>query len=668
MTYKRLLNKNQEVIKKWELFVRENILDAGSIRSVIAESWVRCKGYAIDPYDGSKLVQLTEQELKKKYDEFMPLLVTAKPFMGSLYKIIENSEFVIRLTDREGYVLEHIGEEHLIKIYNPLSLGDGYNIREEITGTNAIGISLITGEPIQVVGGEHYIKQYHEWTSSACPIKDEQGNILGVLSITGSYEQVHPHTLGMVVAAAEAIEKELKLENSNRRLKLINERFYQITESISEGIVAIDQSGMIINMNRFARKLLGYGEKEAAGKYIKDIIAEGNKENIINDISHGIKYEEEEINLKGKNGRKKICIANITPIKIISNKELIGCVITFREKRVVHSLVNKIVGANARFTFDDILGKSQAIRHAKRMAKIAATMDATILLLGESGTGKEMFAQAIHNDSKRRDYPFVFLNCGAIPRDLVSSELFGYEEGAFTGSIKGGRAGKFELADGGTIFLDEIGDMPLDSQAHLLRVLEDHKVVRIGGHDIIPVDVRVIAATNKDLSREVEIGNFRRDLYYRLNVMPISTPNLRDRKEDIDLLVDYFIKKFCVTTGKSIKKISDSFYGVMNSYDWPGNVRELQNAIQLILNIAEDNSTLTDNDIPNNYKYSIKTDGFKIKGRLLTLDEIEKQAIEKTIEETEGNLRMTAKILGIGRSTLYRKMKKYNINIEYVLT
>ena len=197
-----------------------------------------------------------------KYKEFLPLLETAKPFMQTLYNLIQNSDFIIRLTDRDGYVLGHIGEDSLIRQHNFLLLQDGYNIKEEVIGTNAIGLSLITGEPIQVLGGEHYLHKYHNWTSSACPIKDEKGEILGVLSITGNYEFVHPHTLGMVVAAAKAIEKEMKLEYSNKKLKVVNEQFYQITESISEGIIRIDNQGYITSMNRFARKLLGYSEKE----------------------------------------------------------------------------------------------------------------------------------------------------------------------------------------------------------------------------------------------------------------------------------------------------------------------------------------------------------------------------------------------------------------------
>lgn len=661
LTVKKLLNKNEDIINKWNLFITEGVLNREGIRDVIAESWKRSQDYGINPFIEDFSVRLGKDELDKRYKKFTPLLDTAKPFMDSLYKIVKDTDFIIRLTDRDGYVLEHIGEEKIVNMYTSLGLCDGYNIREEINGTNALGIALITGEPIQVLGGEHYIQEYHKLTSSACPIKDKNGQILGVLSITGNYELVHPHTLGMVVAAAEAIEKEIKLEERNRELKLTYERFYQITESISEGIIRIDSTGSIVSINRFARKLLSFKEDDIIGKDFKYILSSDNRAEIIRGISNCRKYEEEEIYFKTRNGRKKTCIANVTPIKSINGKELDGAVITLREVKMVHSLVNKIVGANAKFTFNDILGNSKPIRQAIKMASISANTNTTILLQGESGTGKEMFAQAIHNESDRRDYPFVFLNCGAIPRELVSSELFGYIEGAFTGAKRGGHPGKFELADGGTIFLDEIGDMPLDAQVSLLRVLEDRKIVRVGGHDVIPIDVRVIAATNKDLSEEVELGNFRRDLFYRINVMTINTPSLRERKEDIKIFIDYFFEKFSRSIGKNIKGVGQSFYKGMVNYNWPGNVRELQNVIQTVVNVVENNSALTYKNIPNYIKPKELYEDSNCKSRLLTLDEIEKSAIATTIQELNGNIAAAAKILGIGRSTMYRKMKKYNI-------
>ncbi len=661
MPTKKLLDNDEDIIKKWQLFVSQGILNKNGLRDIISQSWERSKSHGIDPFKKDFSVEINEDELKRKYKEFLPLLETARPLMKTLYTLIQNSDFMIRLTDRDGYVLEHIGEDSLIRHHKFLLLQDGYNIKEEVIGTNAIGLSLISGEPIQVLGGEHYLHKYHKWTSSACPIKDENSEILGVLSITGNCEFVHPHTLGMVVAAAKAIEKEMNLEYSNKKLKIVNEQFYQITESISEGIIRIDNQGDIISMNRFARKLLGYSEKGIRNMHIRDILSTNSQKDIIKAVNNGRGYQEEEIDFTTKMGRNKRCIVNINPIKLFSATDLGGGVIAFKENKVVLNMINKIVGANARFTFDDILGKSENITRSTKLATIAAKTDATILLQGESGTGKEMFAQAIHNASRRKDRPFVFLNCGAIPRDLVSSELFGYVEGAFTGAKRGGHPGKFELANGGTIFLDEIGDMPLDAQISLLRVLEDHKVVRVGGADVIPINVRVIAASNKDLKKEVELEKFRSDLFYRINVMPIYISPLRERKEDIKIFLDYFYGKFSETNEKHIKKISASFYEGMINYDWPGNVRELQNVMQLVLNVAENNSVLTDKNLPSYVKEKENSGGIVSAKQLFTLEQMEKNAIIQTLIEVNDNIAAAARILGIGRNTLYRKMEKYKI-------
>ncbi|MFT5871633.1 MAG: PAS domain S-box-containing protein [Clostridium sp.] len=663
MPTKELLDNDEDIIKKWELFISEGILNKEGLRDVISKSWERSKSYNIDPFKNDFSIELSEDDLKKKYKEFLPLLETAKPLMQTLYNLIQNSNFMIRLTDRDGYVLDHLGEDSLIRQHKFQILQDGYNIKEEVIGTNAIGISLISGEPIQVLGGEHYLHEYHKWTSSACPIKDEKGGILGVLSITGNYEFVHPHTLGMVVAAAKAIEKEMKLEYSNKKLKIVNEQFYQITESISEGIIRIDNQGNISSMNRFARKLLGYSEKDVRNMHIGDVLSTNSGKGIINAVNKERDYQEEEIDFTTKMGRNKTCIVNVTPIKLFRSTDLGGVVITFKENKVVLNMINKIVGAHARFTFDDIFGKSENITHSIKLATIAAKTDDTILLQGESGTGKEMFTQAIHNASRRKDRPFVFLNCGAIPRDLVSSELFGYVEGAFTGAKRGGHPGKFELADGGTIFLDEIGDMPLDAQISLLRVLEERMVVRVGGHDVIPINVRVIAASNKDLKKEVELGKFRSDLFYRINVMPIYISSLRERKEDIKIFIDYFCEKFSESNEKHIKKLGESFYRGMINYNWPGNVRELQNVMQLVLNVAENNSILTSKNLPsyiNEKENNGELSGIK---QQFTLEQIEKNAIMQTLIDVNDNMAAASRILGIGRSTLYRKMEKYKISL-----
>jgi len=657
-----LLGKNEDSIKAWKKFIKKGDLDYDLIRNIIAKSWLRSKDYKIDPFVNNEVLKLNERALKKRKKESKRLVEIAKPFMNSLYKIVEDNGLVIRLADGEGYILEFMGNSDLIDTYKDLNIEMGSNISEKNMGTNALSLAIINKEPIQVLGGEHYCKLYHNWSSSACPIKNEYGDVVGVLSVTGPYEKVHPHTLGMVVASAEAIENQLKVNDMNKKLSMTNKHLFAIMESISEGLLGIDNKGTVKDINLFARKLLSLDEKDIIGKNISELISEKNNKIVLSVINKGKKYEETEMYFKNKRGQRIYCIVSLTPIKDCDTDEVEGVVVTFRRAKTIHNLVNKIIGAEAIFTFEDIIGKSEIIQDAKKISKKAAKGNTTILLQGESGTGKELFAQAIHNESPRKNKPFVFLNCGAIPRELVASELFGYVEGAFTGAKRGGHPGKFELADEGTIFLDEIGDMPLDTQVNLLRVLETKSIVRVGGHSVIPTDVRVIAATHKNLKEEVEKGNFREDLYYRLNVMPITTPSLRHRKEDLDLLVEYFLIKFSKKMNKTIGSINESFYKYVKSYDWPGNVRELQNVMQLVINMVEEGEVIEYKHLPSYIKPSNLSRKIGIKDELLTLAEIEKIAIIKTLEDVGGNIALASKTLGIGRSTLYRKIEKYNID------
>ena len=663
MPNQEMLHKNHGFYAAWRAFTERNILERDLIRSVIADSWVRSRSYHINPHTRIIEVKLTDEELSQKLKHYHDFLEIVKPFISSLYKLVGSSGLIVRLADAEGYILSSIADEDLVQKHGNLNITPGCCAREDVIGTNAIGTALAIGEAIQVFAAEHYCRQYHGWTSSAAPIRNVKGKVIGILSLTGSHEKVHPHTLGMVVAACEAIENQLKFNSMNRQLMLANQHFHAIMESISDGLISINNEGNITDINLMARKMLNVTEKQVIGNSLSLILAKDSEKKIMNVLETGFGLIEEEIHLKTKTGKTIFCISTITPIKDQINHRVEGIVMTFRELKKVHNLINKIVGAEARFVFEDILGDNTQIIEAKRIGMMAARNNSTVLLQGESGTGKELFAQAIHNSSARRKGPFIFINCGAIPRELVASELFGYVEGAFTGAKRGGHPGKFELADGGTIFLDEIGDMPLDAQVSLLRVLETREVVRVGGHNVIPVNVRVIAATHKDLKNEVEKGNFRQDLYYRLNVTPIRIPSLRERKEDLKLLVDYFIEKFSKTFYKEIPGISSNFYQVLKSHDWPGNVRELQNVLQQIMNFVDDGEVLGSQHIPSSFSVSKEIHGGKAMKSLLTLDEVERITIMDTLQQLEGNVAKTAKTLGISRSSLYRKLEKYNIRV-----
>jgi len=319
----------------------------------------------------------------------------------------------------------------------------------------------------------------------------------------------------------------------------------------------------------------------------------------------------------------------------------------------------KILNGQAIYTFEQVIGKNEKFMKIVAYAKKIADSKSTVLITGESGTGKEVFAQAIHNYSIRNDDPFIAVNCGAIPRTLIESELFGYEDGAFTGAKKGGSVGKFEIAEGGTVFLDEIGEMPIDMQVKLLRVIEAGVITRIGSSIEIPIDVRIIAATNRNLKNEVESGNFRKDLYYRLNVLPIYLPPLREHSEDIPEFINYYMEKISKKLNKQGVNISNEYMKYLIDYDWPGNVRELENVIELMIN-SEEIVIDFDNRMDEAQKIIVNLN------TNVSLELMEKQHIIKVLQDVKGNMTLAANILEIGRNTLYRKIEKFGIDCSKI--
>jgi transcriptional regulator with PAS, ATPase and Fis domain len=322
----------------------------------------------------------------------------------------------------------------------------------------------------------------------------------------------------------------------------------------------------------------------------------------------------------------------------------------------------------AKYDFDSIIGDSPRLRHCKKLALKAAETSVSVFLHGPSGTGKEIFAHGIHNASDRKDEAFVAINCAAIPREIAESELFGYETGAFTGAKKGGNIGKLQAADKGTVFLDEIGDMPLELQAKLLRLLEERTITRIGGRREIPVNIRVIAASNRDIEALIAAGQFREDLYYRLNVTSIDLPPLVESREDIPLLVDYFIGVFNEIMGKQVPGILPDIMQRFQTYSWPGNIRELKNTIEFAVMVNSGEETIAWKHLPGRLRtpllYSDPQEvspGDPLGRERRELQESEKALYEKAVKMAGGNLSKAARSLGISRSTIYRKLKSFNI-------
>ncbi len=647
----------------WKTFVNSGEIAAGTIPPPIAASWRKCALTGVDPADGKGRIVLEHADLRRLVDKNRTIVSLAKPFMQNLYQFFRASGFIIVLTDAAGYILESFGDSEPLASARAINFLPGADWQDVSVGTNAIGTALATGAPIQVSGSEHFCLSHHTWTCSAAPITGRDGKIIAVLDVSGPARACNAHTLAMVVAAAEAIAMQLAIREKNRELATANRRLTSIFNTMSEGVILIDRHGVVDEINAVVGRLTDRPSEEIVGRPIEKLLG-GSAPLTRRMLTEKQPYADIELMLPGRNGASH-CLVSGDPVTD-GQGEISGGVIVVRPIKQVRSLVNRFSGYFTTFRFSDITGASPAILEAVRIARLAAAGAANILLQGESGTGKELFAQAIHHHGPRSAGPFIVVNCGAIPRELIGSELFGYEEGAFTGASRGGRPGKFELAGGGTIFLDEIGDMPLEQQAALLRVLQEKKLVRIGGSRVIPADVRVICATNKNLAHEVVKGTFRQDLYYRLNVIAITIPPLRERGDDILLLFDDFLARLGRERGRAFAA-APAVYDALRRYRWPGNVRELHNAAERAVSLAEGDTVHLWHLPPEIHGGGL---AFPEVVRIVTLrDQTRRQLAQRDrqqlaalLGECGGNISQLAKRLGVARSTIYRRLRHLGLD------
>ena len=447
----------------------------------------------------------------------------------------------------------------------------------------------------------------------------------------------------------KAIVEAKKLVEVRRREQEKAEIYRSIINFSAEGIIAIDKIGHINIFNPVAEQVYQISSSNAMGKYIGDIIPDDK----LRDCLTSDKYESEDVKSIGS----RVLALKRIPIKL--NGVIVGAIANVQDvtqlqrfEQVVRQKLNK-KGLVAKFHLDQLTGSSKAMCAVKERALQYAGTDTTVLITGESGTGKERIAQSIHNLSPRKNGPFVAINCAALPETLLESELFGYEEGAFTGAKRGGKAGLFELAHGGTIFLDEIGEMPLLLQARLLRVLQEKEVMRLGADRVIPIDVRVLSATNQDLAVLAANKNFRNDLYYRLDVLRLHMPSLRERMDDIPLLIKSFLDKPSAPHSK-IVGISKAAITLLQKYSWQGNIRELENVIERVMLLAK-GPLIEESDLWQD----LPDGGTLIKGKLSgdRLEVMEKQKIEQILLEEKYNYTKAAKRLGVSRTTLWRKIR-----------
>ena len=616
------------------------IFDPQNLEIEIQRSHVRSREYGIDPnkFITPNHTHLSQEELERHRKVNPDFFEIASRQMEELYRLFTGAGFGMAITDHAGYILQMVGDKAILEELNRINCCPGYRWTERDVGTSAIALAHERQIPVQITERQCYHRRGHGYTNSAAPIFDNHDRLIGVIVITGRAEQVHSHTLGMMITAARSIENQLNLLYKSRELMLRNSYMNAIIESIDSGVMAVNRDGTINQINAHGKQILQLRE-EPIGWPVDRLMRD--RLDLDAAVDSGGRYLDQECFFRNPRGTLVQALTTLKPIFGPMGK-VRGFIIVFNEINRIRKIVNEMAGSRAQFTFEDIIGISPAVHAAKKMALQAAQSKSTVMLTGETGTGKELFSQAIHNQSDRNNRPFVAINCGAIPRELLESELFGYSGGAFTGARKGGRPGKFELANRGTVFLDEIGDMPRDMQVRLLRVLQSGEVIRVGEHNPLSVDVRIIAATHVDLQREVENGNFREDLFYRLNVFPIPIPPLRHRPEDILVLANHILNRCRQTFNKPKVRFSEHAEKVLRRHAWPGNVRELENVVERAVNVVDADSITPEHlDLP----VAAKVDFDLATGDNSPLEEAEKRIIAETLQLTHHNIAGASKKL-----------------------
>ena len=540
---------------------------------------------------------------------------------------------------------------------------------KEIKDTYVLGTVLRTGI-LQVISGKDdsdicgpcKIREHCNLQAMICVPIRHGGRILGAIGLIAITAEARMTLLENKANLVDYVERMADLmvskvleQEATLELTLARNQLVSIMDSIEEGIAAVNDQGRILHVNSILEEILDTPRSQLLERSALDLFSAPYVAALLRD---GLPFNNVELKLRSGKGLVHTLISG-RPVAL--GEKSAGSILAFKRMDDVYEIINNLTASTVSTSFDEIVSCSPEMLQLKERALKVARGGSNILITGDSGTGKELFARAIHSSSPRGTKPFIALNCAAVPETLIESELFGYEEGSFTGASRGGRPGKFQLAHGGTIFLDEIGDMPLHLQPKLLRVLQDKLVEKIGGHKSVAVDVRVIAATNKDLETMVDHGEFREDLYYRLNVIPLNIPPLRQRPGDIRLLLAHLLKQYNGKLGKQIKGFSGDVEQALLRCRWKGNVRELANVVEYSVNM-EAGPYITLASLP--YKLRSASEepvaAAELKGLRKGEQELIRDALARYGRTVTGK-RLTADALGISLSTLYRKLKEFSL-------
>jgi transcriptional regulator of acetoin/glycerol metabolism len=631
-----LLVKRRKVIDRaWLAYIEDGVEPEG-LPAEIIRSWHRAReSFGVDPTIRRALRSLPVDELadRRRRD---PVFRLAEPVLAEFAQRLGSVHHVLAYFDAAGWMLSLQGHPGVIEGVSDINFAPGACWAEESAGTNGPGTAIREARPVEVFASEHFVEAWQTWSCAGAPIfRPGESVPVGLVDITGPWEIYSPHALVLAKAIARNVEARLAHAQSVRDEVI---RFaFRTGHGSSEILLAVDTEGRILAANAAASARIGL----PSGRIPTDL------RQIVDPL------------LTASPGADRV--VEWRDVKLLSQPVLhdgcpVGSVLralgpsgaTGRSRPAPRRK------APVRWSFEQILSESGALEAVLEVARVASRNALPVVLFGESGTGKELFAQAIHGASARAAGPFVAVNCGSIPAPLLEAELFGYEAGAFTGGRKDGNAGKFEEASGGTLFLDEVSELSPQGQTALLRVLQEREIVRLGGSAPRKVDVRIVAATNRDLRGEVAARRFRQDLYYRLDVLSLSIPPLRQRVEDIPLLAQAFLEQAEAEVGRTGLRLSDEAVAALQGFDWPGNVRQLQNVVLRAAAMATGREILASH-LPAEISLGVPD---APREQVPAADGPERQALLARLERHGWNVARAAEELGVSRMTLYRRMQR----------
>ncbi|MHC4042223.1 sigma 54-interacting transcriptional regulator [Bradyrhizobium sp. 23AC] len=651
----------RETNRAWENFLtfgdakRENAL----VRGVIEESWQRSIQSGVDARcKGSGLIASPDDlyELRLKNDD---LLGSSAQTFRRVADVLGDAATMLVITDRNGVVLDVGGDQRTIDAGHDIRLEVGADWGETVTGTNGIGTALVTGKPVHVHAAEHFSEGIKAWTCVGSPIRSPiDGSIIGIIDFSGPQAIFHRHNVALAVIAANHIELALSEKIRLERILLLEASISRMPGMGSaDGVVILDRFGRVVHHNDMASarwRRLAQSRELSIGSQILP-----SREGLLGkDLAEGLPEELRE--------------QRIEPL--IVDGIVKGAMLVLASKPRTNPAASEMsptTRAALMSAKEAIVGCSEALLEVVQKIERAALGRTAILLEGETGVGKELFARLVHAASQKTGKePFVAFNCGAVSKELLGGELFGHAPGAYTGATREGRPGRFEFANGGVLSLDEIGEMPMDLQPYLLRVLEERAVYRLGDSKARPVDVRLVASTNRNLKQEVAEGRFRKDLYFRIGVVKFTIPPLRDRLGDVEILIDHFNRQFAAIYSTQPLRFEAATMELLRRYSWPGNVRELRNLIENLV-LMTITGIVTPRDLPEDFvevtpaqppSISVQSENSATGSEgdeIARFDEMERRAIERAVANAGGNIAAAAEKLGLSRATLYRKLHQY---------